>query len=181
LPAPGTVSTLLTSGPSGIPAAVHAPGSDSRSYPLVGFGPPTRYFPKSPPAASRPKAPLLGFRAPSAHQVAGAHVPPVARSSSPGCPGFCLLVPPSRLRRRSQVFPTSRRLLAPTALLPYFRQVALLGFCPPGVHSSHAAPTTRRRRLALVTFFPPDALALVLGEDSDGRACRSPRVSDRRH
>jgi hypothetical protein len=35
-----------------------------------------------------------------------------------------------------------------------FRQVALVGFRPSGVSSSREAPTTPRRRRALLTFFP---------------------------
>lgn len=67
----------------------------------------------SSPAISRSKAPLLGFRAPSAH----------TREENPRLrrlpgraprvmnPGICRQVPPCRLRCRSQVFSTSQRLL----------------------------------------------------------------------
>jgi len=45
---------------------------------------------------------------------------PVARPSSPGFhPGICQQVPPCQLRCRPQVFPTSRRLLPPSAGPPF--------------------------------------------------------------
>lgn len=50
-------------------------GSDSLDYPLLGFGPPSRYFPLFPPTVLRPGAPLLGFLVPSAHQEEGVHGP----------------------------------------------------------------------------------------------------------
>lgn len=64
---------------------------------------------------------------------------PVARPGSPVLPGCCQQVPPCQLRCRSQVFSTSQRLLPPSAVLPCFRQVALLGFALQGF-SSHEAP-----------------------------------------
>jgi hypothetical protein len=99
----------------------------------MGFGPPSRYFPISPPAVSRPKAPLLGFCAPSTLKEEGIHVSCGCPLELPRCPGFRRQLPRCRLRCRSQVFPTSQRL--PSSLRPpaIFRQVAFLGFCPSGV------------------------------------------------
>jgi hypothetical protein len=63
------LSARRTHGPSGISSSARAQGRDSLDNPLLGFGPPTRLFPLSPPAASRPKAPLLGFFRPyNAHR-----------------------------------------------------------------------------------------------------------------
>jgi hypothetical protein len=54
LPAPGTMSAPAKAPhPAGVPCIALAHRSDSVSDPLVGFGPPTRYFPKSPPVAFR--------------------------------------------------------------------------------------------------------------------------------
>ena len=77
------------------------------------------------------RAPLLGFRSPTAFREEGVHGSPVGEL--PGCPGFRRRVPIRRLRCRSQVFSTSQRLLSPSTVLPSFRQVTLLGFGPPGV------------------------------------------------
>jgi hypothetical protein len=145
--------------PSGIPRVALAQGSDSLSDPLLGFGPPSRYFPKSPPAVSRPQAPLLGFVAPTALGEEGIHGSPVARTSSPGVwPGIVSAdpTPPTTapLTGSLNLSATSSSLRRPAI----FRQVALLGFCPSGVCSVPAAPTARHRRLALVTFLPVVAL-----------------------
>lgn len=56
------LSARRTHGPSGISSSARIQGRDSLDNPLVGFGSPTRCFPMPPPTASRPKAPLLGFR-----------------------------------------------------------------------------------------------------------------------
>lgn len=45
-------------------------------------------------------------------------------------PRGCWQVPCCQLRCRSQVFPTSQQLLPLSAVLPCFRQMALLGFMP---------------------------------------------------
>jgi hypothetical protein len=95
-----------------------------------------------------------GSNAPTALWEKGVHGSPVARSSAPVLPGLCWRVPPRRLRCRSQVFSTSQRPCSSLRRPAIFRQVALLGLRPPGVCSCHAAPTTRRRRHALLTFLP---------------------------
>jgi hypothetical protein len=161
LPAPGTVSTLLTSGPSGIPAAVHAPGSDSRSYPLLGFGPPTRYFPKSPPAASRPKAPLLGFVAPTAHTEEGAHGSPVARSSSPRFPG----VPPSG--------PTQPA-TAPLAGFPNL-SAACRSHRPPAIFQAGGAPGVPPSRGSCLSRSPGNSSLPACPRDVLPTECACPR------
>jgi hypothetical protein len=66
--------------PAGIPSTALAHRSDSVSDPLLGFNPPSRYVPKSPPEASRPAGtspgglmPLQrsGRREPTARQLPG--------------------------------------------------------------------------------------------------------------
>jgi hypothetical protein len=99
------------------------------SYPLLGFGPPTRYVPQIPPAVSPPWAPLLGFLAPSAHKEEGVHV-------STGCPAELPELSPGN----PPAGPTLPATVSPTGFLnlpatsstlrrpAVFRQVALLGF-----------------------------------------------------
>jgi hypothetical protein len=141
------------------------------SNPLLGFDPPTRCIPKSLLQVSRLEAPLLGFLAPSTLAEERAHGSPVTWSSSPVLPGLRWLVPPSQLRCHSQVFTTSQWLLSLSTLLPCFRQVALLGFCPSGVCSSHEAPAAPRRWHALLTFLPTGCACSILGRSSIGRTC----------
>lgn len=146
--------------------------------PLVGFDSSLRPYPMSPPRTSRPKAPLLGFLSPLQRiQEEKVHVSPVARSSSPVLPGICLQVPPCRLRCRSQVFSTSQRRSSSPPRPAIFRQVTLVGFGPTGSCSFREAPDARRRRCALMTFFPWFALSPFLGGDNLGRIDRLPRIA----
>lgn len=80
------------------------------------------------------RAPLLGFRSPTAHEEEGVHGPPHRRA-----PRFCRDFAGGstrRLRCRSQAFPASQRLPSPSAVLPFpgrWRSwgSALQGFRPP--------------------------------------------------
>lgn len=72
-----------TPGPPGISLATRAQRRDSLDNPLLGLGPPSRLDPTSLPTASRSRAPLMGFHAPSAHKVERVHVRPVSRSALP--------------------------------------------------------------------------------------------------
>jgi hypothetical protein len=83
---------------------------------------------------------------------------PVARPGSPVLPGYRLQVPPCRLRRRSQVLSTSQRLLPPSAVLPCFRQVALVGFALQGFAPLAKTREALHSRRALLTFLPLVAL-----------------------
>jgi hypothetical protein len=176
LPAPGTMSAPAKAPhPAGVPCIALAHRSDSVSDPLVGFGPPTRYFPKSPPAASRPRAPLLGFLAPSAHWEERVHGPPVTRRA----PRFCR---DSAGGSHPASYGAAHRFSQPLSGLPsslrrpaIFRQVALLGFHPSGGYSCHATPTARHRRHALLTFLPNGWPSPILGGGTSGRAARVPR------
>jgi hypothetical protein len=119
LPAPGTIFTFAeTRDPSGLPSAVHAQGSDSLGYSLMGFGPPSRFVPKSRPWHLGHEHLSWGFLSlqRSRKQESTARLLP---DELPGCPGFHPPVPPGRLRCRSQVFPTSQRLLPPATTLPF--------------------------------------------------------------
>jgi hypothetical protein len=53
--------------------------------PLMGFGPPSRFVPQSPPRASRPRAPLLGFHRP--YNARGGESPRPASVARTGLPG----------------------------------------------------------------------------------------------
>jgi hypothetical protein len=70
------------------------------------------------------------------------------------CQGVRQQVPTCQLRCRSQVFPTSQRSSSSPRRPAIFRRVAFVGFRPSGNSSFHEASTTRRRRHALLTFFP---------------------------
>lgn len=163
MPAPGAALALAARDPSGVPASDRTPGRDSWGVPLMGFDPPSRLHPKSPPCASRRPAPLVGFRAPTTLAVSLVHGPSSLRALA----GASLLWAPRsfpresaggptrRLRCRSQVFPTSQRPSSVRDPPTIFRWVAFWGFHPSGVCSSLAGSTTRRRRHALVTLLPP--------------------------
>jgi len=143
LPAPGLVLALAERPSlSGIPAAAHAQGSDSLSNPLMGFGPPTRYFPLSPPLASQPRAPLVGFLSPSAHQEERGHVRPGCPVRLPGLrrdlPAGPTLPATASPAGFSNLSATSSTLRRPAI----FRQVALLGFTLQGF-----VPLAQPRRL----------------------------------
>jgi hypothetical protein len=120
----------------------------------------------TPPPASRPEAPLLGFHAPTTLEEERVHV---RLSSAPRfCRGFCPRVPPRRLRCRSQVFSTSQRPSSSPYRPTIFRWVAFLGLALQGF-SFHEAPPTRRR-----AAYPLDVAPA-------GCAIPVPRRGTRRH
>jgi len=88
-------------------------------------------------------------------------------------PGIHWWLPTHQLRSRSQVFPTSQRPSSSRLRPTIFRWVALVGLRPPGGYTFHEAPTARRRRHTLLTFFPTGALPLFLGRGSIGHASRT--------
>jgi hypothetical protein len=157
--------------PSGLPHTARGQGRDSLDDPLLGFNPPARYFPTASPRSFDPRHLSWGFSPLQRSRWRESTIHPVARWH-PWLPRGCRRFPCRQLRCRSQVFPTSQRLLPLPAVLPCFRQVALLGFCPSGVLASHEAPTTRRRRHTLLAFLPPTGQAPVLGGDIRGRTGR---------
>jgi hypothetical protein len=106
------------------------------AFPLVGFSPPSRCCPKLLPPASRPAAPLMGFRAPTTHGAGRAHV------QTSGCPSVRLprsyrggppAVPSPPATVSLAGFPN----LSATCLSPrrpaIFRRVAFVGFALQGV------------------------------------------------
>jgi hypothetical protein len=113
---------LAARGPSGIPSSIRAQRRDSLNDPLVGFSSSSRCYPKSPPAASRPKAPLLGFSSLQRIRRRESTSNGVLRRSV-SLPGVTRAVyrqvPTCQLRCRSQVFSTSQRLL-PLSTVPPF-------------------------------------------------------------
>jgi hypothetical protein len=149
-----------THGPSGIPSLARAQSCEALDLPLLGFDPPSRYFPKSPPPTSRPKATLMGFPAPSA--LMGNESPRPSRLPGPAPRRFLAGNPPAGSTPPVTVPLTGFLNLSAVCSSHYrpaiFRQVALLGFIPTGVCAFHEAPTTRRRRPTLLTFFPRVAL-----------------------
>jgi len=144
------------------------------SDPLLGFGPPTRYAPKPPPVASRPTGTSLGVYCPSS--ASGGRSPRPARPKPDEPPGFWPGIAPAGPTPPATVPLTGFLNLAAASfsLRPpaIFRQVALLGFHPSGVCSTHADPTTHRRRHALLTFLPLAGLPPDLGGGTSGRAGR---------
>jgi hypothetical protein len=134
------LSARRTLDPSGISDTTRGQGRDSLDDPLLGLGSPSRLSRRPPPSVSRPRAPLLGFSAPSAHQVGRVHVQ--LALAPPGCPVGRRRVPPLRLRCRSQVFPTSQR-LAPLPALPPFSD----GWRSWGSALQGILPLTKLRRL----------------------------------
>jgi hypothetical protein len=135
--------------------------------PLLGFGPPTRYVPKSPPPVSRPEAPLLGFHSATTHWEKRVHV---RLSPAPRfCRGVYPRVPPRRLRCRSQVFSTSQRPSSSLHRPTIFRWVASVRFALQGF-----VPSTKPRRLlvvrlTLLTLLPRADLSPFLGGDTRRR------------
>ena len=147
--------------------------------PLVGFSPSTRCFPKSPPTASRPKAPLLGFRRP--YSASGGESPrppghpgrlPGGAGNLPEGPTLPATVPLAGFHNLSAAF-----ILSPPSR--HFQAGYARGVCPSGGCSFHEAPPTRRRRHTLLTFLPRVARPPFLGGGIRGRADRLPRI--RRH
>lgn len=142
-------------GSSGISVDLLTRRSDSSGYPLMGFGPPSRFIPTSPPAAFQPKAPLMGFLPPSAHTEERVHVSLVTQSRSPELGSrFYRTVPPNPA---TVPLPGFFNLSATsTSLFPsiIFRWITLLGLRPTGIYSSHEAPTVRHCRHTLLTLFP---------------------------
>lgn len=88
---------------------------------------------------------------------------------------------PSRwLRRRPQVFPTSRRLF-PLAPLHPFQMNGTLGFFPSGVSPLHEAPTTHRRRYPFLTLLPPSCASPRLGRGTQRAWPSLPRMKAKCH
>jgi hypothetical protein len=140
--------------PSGISSSDRAQRCDSLGIPLLGFSPSTRCCPTSPPPVSRQMAPLLGFRAPSTLEEERVHVPnPVARWAPRFCRGVGRRFPGRRLRCRSQVFPTSQRLLPLPALPPFSDGWRSWGSPFRGLILSRS-PSDFRRWHTLLTFLP---------------------------
>jgi hypothetical protein len=104
--------------PSGVPVLGRAQRCDSLGNPLLGFASPTRCCPSSPPPISRSEAPLLGFLPLQRSRRRES----TSRRFPGGLPGLTQVVaggPTRRLRCRSQVFPTSQRLLPLSAAPPF--------------------------------------------------------------
>jgi hypothetical protein len=144
---------------------------------------PSTVCPEAPRSRRRPqglssKATLLGFLAPTAHTGnkssrldqlrwlpsstgrAPRPFPSPCKHGQVIGPGIRWWFPTHQLRSRSQAFPTSQRPSSSRLRPTIFRWVALMGLRPPGGYTFHEAPTARRRRHALLTFFPAGALPL---------------------
>jgi hypothetical protein len=154
--APGSAFAFSEHMASGFPSLARAQRSDSLDLPLLGFDPPPRCFPKSPPSTSRSRAPLLGFQPLQRLWVTRVHV-------LAGCPAWhprrflaenSLAGPTPPVTVPLTGFPNLSAVSSSPRLPAIFRQVALLGFRPTGVCSFHEAPTAHRHRRTLLTFFP---------------------------
>jgi len=123
----------------------------------MGLRSPSRHHPRSSPPTSRSEAPLLGFVCPfNARGRESPRPDQLPGRASPVGPGIRRRVPTRRLRCRSQAFPAPQRPCSSLRRPAIFRRVAFLGFRTPGIYSNHKAPTTRRRRRALLTLLPSD-------------------------
>lgn len=132
------LSARRTHGPSGISSSAPAQRRDSLSNPLLGFDSPTRPVPTSPPTASRPRAPLLGFLRPfSARGEKNPRPDAVAHTRLPGGAGN-----PSAISR----LPTT----VPLAGFPSLS--AAFFFSPPSRHFQTGG--ARGVRLYRVLFLP---------------------------
>ena len=127
-------------GPAGLPRTVPARGSDSASNPLLGFSPPSRPVSNTPPTASRPKAPLLGFLSPTAHQEERVHVP--VAGAPRGLPGNPSTGPTPPTTAPLAGFPNLSAASTSLDRPAIFRQVALMGFALQGID-----PLVKPRRL----------------------------------
>jgi hypothetical protein len=87
--------------------------------PLLGFGPPSRYVPKVPASHLSIRGTSPGGSIPFSARRGESPRPRRLPGSVPRFPGFRRRVPPRRLRCRSQVFPTSQRLLPLSAVPPF--------------------------------------------------------------
>jgi hypothetical protein len=147
--------------------------------PLVGFSPSTRCFPKPPPTASRPKAPLLGFHRPYSVSGGESPRPPGFPMRLPGCAGNLPRGPTLPATVSLAGFPSlsATFFLSPPSC--HFQAGNARGVSPSGGCSFQEAPAARRRRHALMTFLPQVALPPVLGGGICGRADRIPRMSRR--
>jgi hypothetical protein len=163
LPTPGTVSTLAERSTRPVFLTLPMP-KEATPWAILSWG---SVLPHGMSRGLRPwpldqRAPLLGFSAPTALWEKGVHVSPVTRRAPRSCRGIRQRVPTRQLRCRSQVFPTSQRLLPPSAALPFSDRWRSWGSALQGF-SSHAAPTARRRRHTLLTFLPSAGHPRFLG------------------
>jgi hypothetical protein len=91
------------------------------------------------------------------------------------CQGVRRQVPSRRLRRRSQVFPTSQRLV-PLSALPPFSDGWRSWDSPFRGRIVREAPTIRHRRRTLMTFLPQADHPPFLGGGTGRRSERVPRM-----
>lgn len=153
-------------GPSGIPSSAHVQRRDSLDYPLLGFSSSSRPISSSPPPASLPTAPLLGFQFPSTHQEGestSVRSPFVLQRPTPSS-ATPVLPEHSASRSHPASYGVAHRFSQPRSdffLSPpsrHFQAGGVRGIHPTGGCSSYEAPTARRRRNTLVTFLPQIAL-----------------------
>jgi hypothetical protein len=159
LAAPGMVLTLAERPSlSGLPAAAHVRRSDSSNIPLLGFGPPPRYVPLARPRPRDRRHLSWGFLPLQRIKKRESTSQPVAR---PGAPAMHR---ESADRSHSIGYGVARRfsqplgdLLPPSTGPPFSGRWRSWGLPFRGL-SSRAAPATRRRRHAFLTFFLSVAL-----------------------
>jgi hypothetical protein len=167
---------LAARGPSGVPSSIRVQRRDSLNDPLLGFSSSSRCYPKSPPTASRPKAPLLGFRSLQRMKEKRVHVrrclatlrqPPGRYPGSvPAGPNPPVTVPLTGFLNLSATL-----FLSPP---PHHFQVGgAPGFHPTRGCSSREASVARHHRRTLLTLFLWTARSPVLGGGIQRRASRS--------
>jgi hypothetical protein len=122
--------------PSGVTVFDRAQRCDSLGNPLLGFSPPTRCCPPSPPPVSRLEAPLLGFRAASTLEEERVHVPIRLPGGRPGFAGV------SAGRSHPAHYGVARRFFQPLSDFflsppsPHFQRGGVRAVRPSGVSSS---------------------------------------------
>jgi hypothetical protein len=127
----------------------------------MGLDSPPRCFPKSPPTSSSDEGTSPGVSRPFSAWGGRNSRPTRLPVQAPRglSPGFHRRVPPRRLRRRSQAFPASQRLLVPSAVLPFSGRWRSWGPPSRGLFPPHS-PGGSSPTAALLTFLPPAALPL---------------------
>jgi hypothetical protein len=166
---------LAARGPSGIPSSCRVQRRDSLDDPLLGFSSSSRCCPKSPPTASRPKAPLLGFRSLQRMKEKRVHVrrclatlqrpPGRYPGSAPAGP-----IPPVTVSLSGFLNLSATLFLSPPS--HHFQVGDARGFHPSRGCSSREASVARHHRPTLMTLFPRSARSPILGGGIRGRACR---------
>jgi len=163
-------------GPAGLPSSARVQRRDSLNNPLVGFSSPSRPIPSHSATGISAGSTSLGVLVPlqrfRRRESTSARSSCDARSGFPGVTRVvCRRVPPRRLRCRSQVFPTSQRLLPLPNVPPFSDGLRSWGLPYRGLFFKRSlddsSPPTYPRDVP-----PADCATPVLGGGIRGRSGR---------